>query len=136
MRVLFLLRGIPGAGKSSLANYLFDTGVVFEADQYWIKNGKYEFDACRIGDAHRDCQKRVEEAMKENKRTKGRYYPELIVANTLTTEKELKPYYDMAEKYKYTVVSLIVENRHNGKSIHNVPEETLLKMKKRFEISL
>jgi hypothetical protein len=59
-----------------------------------------------------------------------------VVSNTLTTEKELKPYYELAEKYNYTVFSLIVENRHGGTNVHNVPEETLDKMEKRFSIKL
>jgi broad-specificity NMP kinase len=31
---------------------------------------------------------------------------------------------------------IIVENRHGNKNIHNVPEETLIKMKNRFNIQL
>ena len=48
----------------------------------------------------------------------------------------MKPYYELAEKYGYAVFSLIVENRHGGKNVHNVPEETLEKMRNRFEIKL
>jgi hypothetical protein len=29
-----------------------------------------------------------------------------------------------------------VENRHGNSSVHNVPEETIEKMKKRFEIKI
>jgi hypothetical protein len=42
----------------------------------------------------------------------------------------------LAQKYDYKVVSLIVENRHGNKSVHDVPDETIEKMKKRFEVSL
>jgi hypothetical protein len=31
---------------------------------------------------------------------------------------------------------LIVENRHNGESIHAVPEDTLSKMRNRFVVKL
>jgi hypothetical protein len=48
----------------------------------------------------------------------------------------MKEYFDLAEKYGYTVVSLIVENRHGGKNIHGVPDEKVEQMKKRFEIKL
>ena len=64
------------------------------------------------------------------------FYPEIVVSNTSTTEKEMQPYIDLAKKYDYKVTSLIVENRHGGKSIHSVPEETIEKMKQRFEIKL
>ena len=62
--------------------------------------------------------------------------PNIVVSNTFTTEKELQPYLELAMKYDYKVVSLIVENRHGSQSIHNVPEETLVKMKNRFSIKL
>jgi len=64
------------------------------------------------------------------------YGKEIVVSNTSTTEKEMEPYLKLAEKYDYKVVSLIVENRHGNKSVHNVPDETMEKMRNRFEIKL
>jgi hypothetical protein len=43
---------------------------------------------------------------------------------------------EVYKKYGYTVFTLVVENRHGGKNIHNVPEEIIEKMKQRFEIKL
>ena len=60
----------------------------------------------------------------------------IVVSNTAITEKELKPYYELAEQYGYQVTSLIVENRHGGISEHNVPQGTIDKMKNRFSIKL
>jgi hypothetical protein len=60
----------------------------------------------------------------------------IVIANTSTTERELKPYYDLARNFNYKIFSIIVENRAMTKSIHNVPKETIIKMKNRFEISL
>lgn len=60
----------------------------------------------------------------------------IFVSNTFTTEKEMKPYLKMAEESGYHVVSLIVENRHGNKSVHNVPEETMTKMRDRFSFKL
>jgi hypothetical protein len=42
----------------------------------------------------------------------------------------------MAADHGYMVFSIIVENRHGGKNTHNVPTETLEKMKNRFELKL
>ena len=39
-------------------------------------------------------------------------------------------------KNRGKVFSIIVENRHGGENVHNVPQETLEKMKNRFEIKL
>ena len=55
----------------------------------------------------------------------GKTHKNVIVSNTSTTEKELKPYLALAEEYGYAVTSIIVENRHGGQSIHNVPQETI-----------
>jgi hypothetical protein len=60
----------------------------------------------------------------------------IVVSNTFTQEWEMKPYYQMAERYGYRVHSVIVENRHGGVNEHNVPEEKLLQMKNRFEVKL
>jgi len=137
MKELILLRGLPGAGKSSFANLIWQSGVIFEADKYFYdKEGNYNFDATKLHAAHKWCQSQVEDAMKTNSKSNGLYYSEIIVSNTSTTEKELEPYLKLAEKYDYIVISLVVENRHGNKSVHNVPEETLEKMRKRFEIKL
>lgn len=64
------------------------------------------------------------------------FFSEIVVSNTSTTEKEMQPYLDLAKEFGYTVVSLIVENRHGNSSVHGVPKETLEKMKNRFEVKL
>lgn len=132
--VLIILRGLPGSGKTSFAKYMFSNNV-FEADQYFTdSDGNYNFDATKLHAAHTDCQNRVEDLMKISETTQ--YGSEIVVSNTATTEKELKPYYDLAEKYDYKVVSLIVENRHGSKNVHNVPDEKLEQMKNRFSVKL
>lgn len=136
MKTLFLLRGLPGSGKSTLAAQLWNKFVHFEADKFWYDSeGKYNFDIKRLNEAHKWCQDQVETAMKDSK-VNSLFYTDIVVSNTLTTEKELAPYLALAEKYGYRVVSLIVENRHGNSNIHNVPEETLKKMKERFEVKL
>lgn len=42
----------------------------------------------------------------------------------------------ISKKYGYTVFSLIVENRHDGKNEHGVPEEKVQIMRDRFQIKL
>ena len=49
---------------------------------------------------------------------------QIIVSNTFTTEWELKHYLELAEEYGYNAFSLVVENRHGNKDIHDVPEKT------------
>jgi tRNA uridine 5-carbamoylmethylation protein Kti12 len=122
---LFIIRGLPGSGKSTLAKSL--GGKHVEADMFFMKDSEYKFDATKIKDAHSWCQNMVGSWMSDNEER-------IVVSNTFTQEWEMKSYLEWAEDFGYTVFSLIVENRHGGKNVHNVPEEVLDKMRERFEV--
>lgn len=131
-KTLYLLRGLPGSGKSTFAaslNIGLCGALWVEADSYFLNDDMtYKFDASKLAEAHKECQDRVRMGMGIG--------IDIIVSNTLTTEKELKPYLKLAEEFGYRVVSLIVENRHGSKSVHDVPESTVEKMRNRFNIKL
>jgi ABC-type molybdenum transport system ATPase subunit/photorepair protein PhrA len=135
MKNLYLLRGLPGAGKSTLANQI--GGTHFEADMYFInENGEYIFNGADIKKAHQWCQSQVELAMIQNHITYGLDSSGIIVSNTFTQGWEMEPYYKLAESYGYRVFSLIVENRHGGENIHGAPENKIEEMRVRFEFRL
>lgn len=138
MKSLILLRGLPGSGKSTLANTISFDGAIFEADQYFVdkETGEYKYNADEIKIAHQWCKDEVEKCMKQNQDTYGLDYSEIFVSNIFTQEWEMEPYFKLAEKYGYQVFSLIVENRHGGKSTHGVPDEKVEIMKNRFQIKL
>lgn len=125
---LIILRGLPGSGKTTFAEFLnanvFDLEI-FAADNYQ----SVPFDPNKVQYAHASCQRDVGLAM-------GRGVETVVVHNTNTQAWEMKPYEDMAEQFGYMVTHLIVENRHGSKSVHNVPKEVLVKMKDRFETQL
>ena len=134
MGKLILLRGTSGSGKSSIAQHIKDISKggcsIRTADDYFIDiDGEYKFDASKLGNAHARCLENVTNDMFFKVET-------VICANTNTTEKELAPYIEVAAKYGYDVVSLIVEHRHEGKNTHGVPEETLQKQEQRLRSSL
>ena len=134
--VLFLVRGLPGSGKSTFANAIWNEYAVCEADKFFYdKEGNYNFDPSKLKDAHAWCKNEVEIRMKD-RQLNQQFYPEIAVSNTFTQEWEMKDYFDLAEKYGYKVVSLIVENRHGSKNLHGVPDEKIEIMKNRFEIKL
>lgn len=128
MKELFLLRGLPGAGKSTLAKSISE--VHYEADMYFVDaDGNYNFNTAQLKDAHTWCQTMTRIAMEYNT-------PKVVVSNTFTQEWEMEAYYKLAEDYGYVVFSLVVENRHGGINEHGVPEDKLLQMKNRFEVKL
>jgi len=136
MNEVIILRGLPGSGKTDLANSLHEvfesanlTSTVVCADDYFCANGSYKFDFSKIRLAHEQCKSNFIDALNSNT-------DRIIVSNTNTTTKEFKEYIYFAEKYGYKIRSLVVENRHGNESIHNVPEDTMDKMENRFTIKL
>jgi predicted kinase len=133
MKSLYLLRGLPGSGKSTLAEQL--GGSHFETDKYFVdEHGNSNFDGLKKREAHQWCEDLVLNAMILNHTTGEN--EKIVVSNTFTQEWEMKPYFDFAKNWGYTVFSIIVENRHGGVNQHGVPEDKLQQMKDRFEIKL
>jgi predicted kinase len=131
-KILFIVRGLPGSGKSTFAKTL--GGTHFETDNFFMVDGEYKFDVTKLKAAHEWCQNSVNTAMILNITTD--LNDTIVVSNTFTQEWEMKPYFDMAETYGYRVFTLIVENRHGGVNQHGVPEDKLEIMKNRFETKL
>jgi predicted kinase len=128
MKNLYLIRGVPGSGKSTFTQTL--TPNHWEADMYFInKDGEYKFNIDEIKNAHQWCKDMIEDAMKRD-------LDKIAVSNTFTQEWEMEPYFKLAEEYGYKVFSLIVENRHGGENQHGVPSDKVQIMKDRFQIKL
>ena len=131
-KYLYILRGLPGAGKSTLARTI--GAVYFESDMFFMEGNEYKFNPTKLKDAHAWCQNQVRISMKNSNSKLGD--SKIAVANTFTQEWEMEPYIEMAKEFGFTVFTIIVENRHGGVNQHNVPDEVLDKMKNRFEIKL
>ena len=130
MHTLILLRGLPGSGKSTVAKMFGHDPCHYEADMFFIdERNVYRFEPAKIKNAHDWCRHKTMEAMKAG-------HPTIIVSNTFTQEWEMEAYYLLAEELGYRVVSMIVENRHGGKNIHDCPEEKVEMMRNRFEVKL
>lgn len=136
-KILYIVRGVPGSGKSTFAKTLTNEYSICEADQYFVdkETGEYKFNFDELKIAHQWCRDEVEIRMKDNQ-VNYQFYPTIVVSNTFTQEWEMEPYFKLAKKYGYTVFSVIVENRHGGENEHGVPEEKVQIMRERFQIKL
>lgn len=135
MKTVFLLRGVPGAGKTTMARYLTELvgqeeAACFSADDFMLnEQGVYEYKRERLPEVHAKCQAGVLSAMQAGKKA-------IFVHNTMTQEWEMEDYFQMAEANGYRVVSLIVENRHGNKSVYNLKEEDYDRFRNRFQTKL
>lgn len=132
MKQLILLRGLPGAGKSTLAKLLVgDKSYCHkEADMFFVdREGNYEFEPSKIKDAHAWCKEETRFLLRLE-------HSPVVVSNTFTQEWEMDAYFELAEEFGYQVFSLVVENRHGGMNVHGCPEDKIEQMRNRFEIEL
>lgn len=124
---LYLIRGIPGAGKSTLAKTIVN-GIEsncshYEADMYFERDGVYKFDFALLGEAHEWCREQTQADL-----AKGY---SVVVSNTFTTTWELRYYFDIA--LLYGIMPTVITCNSNWGNIHNVPPDILEKMKARFQ---
>jgi predicted kinase len=124
---LYIIRGVPGSGKTTLAKKLFRHGIVaahFEADMFMCdNNGNYLFDPTLLKFCHKQCQASVDAAL-----TIGQT---VAVSNTFVRKWEMEPYLYMAEKHNAQVTVIVCQGEY--KNTHNVPSNKVEEMKRRFE---
>jgi len=130
-KVLIIIRGLPGSGKSTLADILSFTLsdelrliATCEADDYFMVNGKYEFDKTKLPDAHRMCYNKCKDAMEQE-------FGIVIVSNTSCSRGEYTRYIDLARQYDYAVQ--VIDVHGEFESVHNLPQEAMDKMEERWE---
>lgn len=125
--MLTIIRGLPGSGKSTLAAELRSsqglTHPVREADDYFMQDGVYVFDVAKLRQAHATCLQMCATDLMTGDHC-------AIVANTFTTGKELEPYLCLARQLQQRVA--IVEATGSWPSVHDVPEDTLDRMRARW----
>ena len=89
------------------------------------KDLNYEYDPKRLAECHKECQEYVKDAFSHPFNLKT-----VVVHNTFCAEWEMDAYYKIAEEVgDCRVHSIIVENRHDSTSTHDVPDDTIKMMK-------
>jgi predicted kinase len=132
IKALILLRGLPGAGKSTLAKALAENKwPVFSVDDYFTdsKTGAYHFEFDKNHLAYKACEENCRKAM-ENGMEK------IFVDNTFTLDWELQSYFKLAADFNYRLFVCTVENYHEQKNTHDVSDEQIQKMADKYKVKL
>ncbi len=137
MKILYLIRGVPGAGKTTLAQSLLASLqdgeqplTWVEADHFFHLGGSYQFDPALLSRAHQWCQAWAHQGLLEG--------GIVIVSNTFTRRRELAPYREMALECGYEVCELTVASSLSVEELaqrnaHGVSAETIQNMRDRWE---
>lgn len=108
---VLVLVGLPGSGKTALANELSELHPntrVLSSDDYFIRDGEYKFNPAKLGEAHDRCWRRYINTFQMS----GIFFHTgglAIVDNTNTSPFELAPYVRYAAGLKIPVLTLFVK---------------------------
>lgn len=139
--LLILMCGAPGSGKSTLAKKLAEqhNAIICSADDYHMVNGEYKWKPENVSAAHAACRLKACAEMSEGRN--------VIVDNTNTSHKEVKPYIDFAKmsghkviyvepdtEWRYNVDELVIRNTHNvPRATISAMVDRILNFKKEFD---
>lgn len=123
-----VIRGIPGSGKSTLAAKLKANAEkqgtickVFEADDFFMRNGVYEFNPSKLPDAHKACLENAKAALADSETGL------VIVSNTFIRRWEIEPYLALSPAPE------ILRMTSSYGSVHGVPLEKITTMSDNME---
>ena len=109
---------------------MFNTTNIVSTDDFFLDEyGDYVFDANSLVINHQKCQLAVDMMMQDNEEL-------IVVHNTFTKGWEMSHYFDLARKHGYAVHTIIVENRHGSKNVHDVPSDSIEAQRERFSVIL
>lgn len=125
MATIYIIRGTPESGKSTLARklVLVDASRHCETDLYFMKKGEYFFDATKLREADAWCQGEVRRLMREQ--SDGE------VSITFTERWEYQPYLEMASEFGFDIQ--VLDCFGDWSNVHHVPESVISAMLNRWE---
>ena len=139
MKKTVILRGVPGAGKSTAAKQMFvEQGLAgipvttFSADYYFERSGEYQFDPSKLGAAHASCLRAF--VLQLTALSAGGDGI-LVIDNTNTTVQEVDVYVKLARAFDvpFEVVTVQCDPAlAAARGLHGVPTAKVWEMHRRL----
>ncbi|GAA0286473.1 ATP-binding protein [Psychrosphaera haliotis] len=138
---VILLRGLPGAGKSTFiksilknSNQLSDNIVIHSTDHFFMTSEGYQFDPQKLPINHQKNQQAFSDSLKKG-------IPLVICDNTNIEYWQMKPYLEAAHYYGYSVEVISVGLFKNSdkrqqyvlRNSHNIEQEVVESMAKKSQ---
>jgi predicted kinase len=123
-KLVTLVRGLPGSGKTTLSKLLERPGTIhIENDMFHMIDGKYTFKYEVVKDAYMWIKGTVCYHLNQG--------DSVVVSNTFISNKTIKEYVDIAKQYNADVK--IIEMKEHYGNVHNVPEDVLKSMAENWQ---
>ena len=98
---VIIMRGVPGAGKTTLSHQAFPQAVFCSADDYFVVDGRFCYDKTKLPLAHQACWRKFFDAVLRGEKL-------IVVDNTNIRAHELTSYMLPAEAHGYAVEVITV----------------------------
>lgn len=131
-----ILVGVPGSGKSTVTEAIikhsYSTSyMICSADNYFMKDGVYQWEPAKIGAAHSQCKREFEEAIIHDTEL-------IIVDNTNIKHRDRKAYIQLGLEngYRVFLAVLTVPNPEvcAGRNVHGVPLDVITRMASSLDV--
>lgn len=146
---LFLMQGVPGSGKSTIADSIAlsfntfvedwedeDRAIILSTDNWRYRewDNTYDFDPAKNATFHHECQKACIKEMQNGREI-------IIIDNTNIQEWQARPYIELAKIFEYSVTVVSVDcgldeaiRRQEARTEdRRVPAEVITDMYRRME---